>query len=78
MSIGHLRTNSRRDQPLALGKGGGIAARLVGEGRGLGEGVEVAQRECERDGLLHVNHHLLLRLVHIAVRPARGRAQSLN
>lgn len=60
---------------------GGNAARLVGQGRGLGEGVEVAESEGERDRLLHVDHHLLLRLVHVAVRPARARrnkSQSLQ
>lgn len=45
-------------------------ARLRRQHGGLGEGVEVAQRKGQRDRLLHVDGHILLWLVHVAVRPA--------
>ncbi len=61
---------------LAKHAGGSAGPHLVGEGCCFGEGVEIAQGKGERHRLLHVDHHLLLRLVDVAVRPERdSRAQ---
>lgn len=47
----------------------GVFAHLVGQGRCLSEGVEIAQCKGQSDRLLHVYHDALLRPIHIAVLP---------
>lgn len=47
---------------------------LVGQGRCLGKGVEIAQRKAQRHRFLQIDHSGVLRLVHICVLPAYVKA----